>query len=134
MTQKLERIQKFLVYRPIIIAYFIALQAEIRHLRDSNKAMTLYINEIIGRLLQTQGFERVLERDVRKPLPAVPPSQSHPGTPRRQYHESGVSVEILSRRPMAPEVLSHKRMSTEIQSAPPSNLGGGLSRAFSFRK
>ena len=40
--------------------------------------MGLYINEIIGRLLQTQGFEHVLEKDVHKTLPAPPVQDRRP--------------------------------------------------------
>ena len=36
------------------------LQSEVNSLKDQNKALTLYINKIIGRLLTHQGFESVL--------------------------------------------------------------------------
>ena len=104
------------VYLPLPLA----LQAEIRHLKDSNKAMTLYINEIIGRLLQTKGFEHVLEKDVNKPLP-VPEWRSGQGR---------ASIEATSRKASASENAApvHKRMSSEA------GISGGLSRAFSFRR
>ena len=101
---------------------FAALQEEIRHLKDSNKAMSLYINEIIGRLLQTQGFEQVLEKDVNKSLPP-PPAQD------RKQSQTRISIETPPRRVLGPEksASTQKRMSSEAGIS-------GLSRAFSFRK
>ncbi|KAL5392686.1 hypothetical protein DPSP01_000389 [Paraphaeosphaeria sporulosa] len=60
------------------------LEHEINGLKDQNKALTLYINKIIGRLLQHQGFESVLGGDedenaggaalnTNKELPPPPP-------------------------------------------------------------
>lgn len=40
------------------------LEAEVNNLKDQNKALTLYINKIIGRLLTHQGFESVLGNDL----------------------------------------------------------------------
>jgi len=39
------------------------LEAELKSVKDQNKALTLYINKIIERLLQSQGFEHILEQD-----------------------------------------------------------------------
>ncbi|KAF2012354.1 hypothetical protein BU24DRAFT_275311 [Aaosphaeria arxii CBS 175.79] len=39
------------------------LEGEVNSLKDQNKALTLYINKIIGRLLTHQGFESVLGND-----------------------------------------------------------------------
>ena len=39
------------------------LELEAKSLRDSNKALTLYVENIIGRLLQHKDFEDVLEKD-----------------------------------------------------------------------
>lgn len=63
------------------------LEAEINSMRDQNKALTLYINKIIGRLLTYQGFESVLGNDLdsdqapgvpdkNKELPPPPPSEN----------------------------------------------------------
>ncbi|KAF2819846.1 hypothetical protein CC86DRAFT_374958 [Ophiobolus disseminans] len=58
------------------------LEAELAALRGENKALTLYINKIIGRLLTYQGFESVLGNDLdaddarpdrNKELPPPPP-------------------------------------------------------------
>jgi hypothetical protein len=92
-------------------------------LKDSNKAMGLYINEIIGRLLQTGGFEHVLEKDVNKQLPTLPQQD------RRQAHVR-MNVETTSRRAIAVDNPGpqNKRISPEA------GITVGLSRAFSFRK
>lgn len=61
------------------------LEAEVTALRGENKALTLYINKIIGRLLTYQGFESVLGNDTEgghagpdknKDLPPPPPQES----------------------------------------------------------
>jgi hypothetical protein len=100
----------------------LALQREIRQLRDSNKAMALYINEIIGKLLQTKGFEQVFEKDVNKSLPAPPNDR------RSTQPLSRTSLESHGRRNVAIENPLHKRMTPEA------GIGGGITRAFSFRR
>ena len=86
--------------------------------------MGLYITEIIGRLLQTQGFEHVLEKDVNKSLP-VPLVQD-----RRSSH-TRASIDTTFRKSYLPDntIPAHKRVISAETS-----LGSGLSRAFSFRK
>jgi len=57
------------------------LEAELNSMKDQNKALTLYINKIIGRLLTYQGFESVLGNDMddkpntNKDLPPPPPEK-----------------------------------------------------------
>ena len=84
--------------------------------------MGLYINEIIGRLLQTQGFEKVLEKDVSRTLP--------PPLHERRLQSSRVGNEAITRRSFALDnsAATHKRLSSEA------GVSGGLSRAFSFRR
>jgi hypothetical protein len=63
------------------------LEGEINTLKDQNKALTLYINKIIGRLLTHQGFESVLAGDddgdaapaanLNKDLPPPPPPKEN---------------------------------------------------------
>jgi hypothetical protein len=48
------------------------LEVEVNGLKDQNKALTLYINKIIGRLLTHQGFESVLGNDDAAPGAAAP--------------------------------------------------------------
>ncbi|TVY52187.1 hypothetical protein LSUE1_G010246, partial [Lachnellula suecica] len=60
------------------------LEAELKQAKDSNKALTLYINKIIERLLQHQDFEAILDQssdfkpgaNTQKELPPPPPEQA----------------------------------------------------------
>ncbi|KAL2158219.1 hypothetical protein VTH06DRAFT_4539 [Thermothelomyces fergusii] len=62
------------------------LEAELRLLRDQNRDLALYINRIIERLLQHQGFEHILDQsndfksppDTNKDLPPPPPPKPAP--------------------------------------------------------
>ncbi|KAK4104491.1 hypothetical protein N658DRAFT_521144 [Parathielavia hyrcaniae] len=63
------------------------LEAELKSVKDQNKALTLYINKIIERLLQHQGFEHILDQandsksgpaDTNKDLPPPPPPKPAP--------------------------------------------------------
>jgi hypothetical protein len=62
------------------------LEAELKAAKDSNKALTLYINKIIERLLQHQDFESILDSDFRpginvdKDLPPPPPKEQASGS------------------------------------------------------
>jgi hypothetical protein len=63
------------------------LEGEVNTLKEQNKALTLYINKIIGRLLTHQGFESVLAGDddgdaapaanLNKDLPPPPPPKEN---------------------------------------------------------
>ncbi|KAL0257824.1 hypothetical protein SLS55_006989 [Diplodia seriata] len=58
------------------------LESEISSLKDQNKALTLYINKIIERLLQHQGFEAVLSHDQEPPpKPPVAKENAPPAPP-----------------------------------------------------
>lgn len=62
------------------------LEAELRAAKDQNKALTLYINKIIERLLQHSEFEHILDQssdtktapNTNKDLPPPPPSKEQP--------------------------------------------------------
>jgi len=47
------------------------LETEVKSLRDGNKALTLYIDRIIGRLLQHEGFEHIIHE--KSEPPELPP-------------------------------------------------------------
>ncbi|KAF2834844.1 hypothetical protein M501DRAFT_943336 [Patellaria atrata CBS 101060] len=58
------------------------LESELNQLKDQNKALTLYINKIIERLLAHKGFETILSGDIQSPnvnvnkdLPPPPPAK-----------------------------------------------------------
>ncbi|KAL4958528.1 hypothetical protein BDW69DRAFT_153769 [Aspergillus filifer] len=63
------------------------LEAELKALKDQNKALTLYIERIISRLLQHEGFEHILDKNEAEPaakqgsdkdLPPTPPEKDDP--------------------------------------------------------
>ncbi|KAM7207609.1 hypothetical protein V8F20_002087 [Naviculisporaceae sp. PSN 640] len=72
------------------------LETELRTLKDQNKALTLYINKIIERLLQHQDFEHILDQsndfkglpDTNKELPAPPGNQQATGASLLQRAKS----------------------------------------------
>ncbi|KAH8670885.1 hypothetical protein BX600DRAFT_457743 [Xylariales sp. PMI_506] len=63
------------------------LEGELRAMKDQNKALTLYINKIIERLLQHQEFEHILDQstdfkpnaNINKDLPAPPSDKQGAG-------------------------------------------------------
>ncbi|GME42932.1 m serotype precursor [Neofusicoccum parvum] len=66
------------------------LETEINSLKDQNKALTLYINKIIERLLQHQGFEAVLSHD-QDAAPAKPAGKENPPPPPPKDKPQGQS-------------------------------------------
>ncbi|KAI1136142.1 hypothetical protein F5Y05DRAFT_391654 [Hypoxylon sp. FL0543] len=72
------------------------LEAELRAAKDQNKALTLYINKIIERLLQHQEFEHILDQssdfkpgaNVHKDLPPPPPESQGVGASLLQRAKS----------------------------------------------
>ena len=86
------------------------LESEIKNLKDQNKALALYIERIIGRLLQHEGFEDILDKNSSgapaakavnkdKDLPA-PPSEI-PSTAGQSFLERARSV--VSGQSMRPQ-------------------------------
>ncbi|KAL1955345.1 hypothetical protein VTO42DRAFT_8627 [Malbranchea cinnamomea] len=78
------------------------LENEIKALKDQNKALSLYIERIIGRLLQTDGFEHILDKNDDAPVPPVksankdkelpPPPQEKPETAAQTFLQRARSV------------------------------------------
>lgn len=68
-------------------------EAEIRNLKDQNKALTLYIERIISRLLQHDGFETILDRNENDPPAPKPKAEATnkdlPPTPAEKDDTSG---------------------------------------------
>lgn len=87
---------------------FKRLEAENKTLREGNKALTLYVDKIIGRLLQHDGFEHIIhDKDeapqpptksapTEKALPAIPDQQPAPG-PTVATAAAGVATGLLQR-------------------------------------
>ncbi|KAK4201470.1 hypothetical protein QBC40DRAFT_60731 [Triangularia verruculosa] len=76
------------------------LEAEIKSVKDQNKALTLYINKIIERLLQHQGFEHILDQgndfkpnaNTNKELPPPPKQQPPPPGPSLLQRAKTMSI------------------------------------------
>ncbi|ORY07534.1 hypothetical protein BCR34DRAFT_19042 [Clohesyomyces aquaticus] len=64
------------------------LEAEVNTLKDQNKALTLYINKIIGRLLTHQGFESVLGMDDSDPVGGINTNKELPPPPKENEQPS----------------------------------------------
>ncbi|KAK0708800.1 hypothetical protein B0T21DRAFT_298339 [Apiosordaria backusii] len=88
------------------------LEAEIKSVKDQNKALTLYINKIIERLLQHQGFEHILDQssdfksnaNTNKELPPPPKQQPPPPGPSLLQRAKTMSIGGVARpkpRPMS---------------------------------
>lgn len=62
------------------------LQSEVQSLKDQNKALTLYINNIISRLLQHDQFEAILDK--------TPDLMAGPGAASRKYQDADTDKEL----------------------------------------
>lgn len=86
------------------------LETEVKALKDQNKALTLYIERIISRVLQHDGFEKILnknENDTLNPkpadkdLPPTPPEKDDAGQTFLQRAKSVVSGQHNRPQPKA---------------------------------
>ena len=116
------------------------LEAELKSAKDQNKALTLYINKIIERLLQHQDFEAILDQssdfkpgaNTQKELPPPPPEQAS-GASILQRAKSVAMGATRRPRPqsvMQPPPSSHSAVS-DPDTAP--SIPFGLNRSSSFR-
>lgn len=113
------------------------LESELKSARDQNKALTLYINKIIERLLQHQDFEAILDQssdfkpgaNIQKELPPPPTEQA-----------SGAS--ILQRAKSVAMGAARRPRPQSVMPAPPSAVNDpdtapsipfALNRTSSFR-
>lgn len=114
------------------------LESELKSQKDQNKALTLYINKIIERLLQHQDFEAILDQsidappiaNIHKDLPPPPPPKEASGATVLQRARS---VAMRTGRPTRPQ--SHMPAAnsalTDPDTAP--SIPFGLSRSTSVR-
>ena len=114
------------------------LESELKSQKDQNKALTLYINKIIERLLQHQDFEAILDQsidappiaNIHKDLPPPPPPKEASGATVLQRARS---VAMRTGRPARPQ--SHMPAAnsafTDPDTAP--SIPFGLSRSTSVR-
>lgn len=71
------------------------LEGDNRSLRDQNKALALYVDKIIGRLLQHEGFEHIIhDKDdpPKAPAKVTPSEKALPATPDQQTPPAVASV------------------------------------------
>ncbi|AEO57091.1 hypothetical protein MYCTH_2302870 [Thermothelomyces thermophilus ATCC 42464] len=124
------------------------LEAELRSVKDQNKALTLYINKIIERLLQHQGFEHILDQssdfksapDTNKDLPPPPPPKPAPGPSLLQRAKSiaigGGSSSAAPKPKPRPVTLTHSTGQNSAISNPETapSIPIGLARSASTRR
>ena len=114
------------------------LEAELKSAKDSNKALTLYINKIIERLLQHQDFEAILDQspdfkpgaNIDKELPP-PPKEQASGASILQRAKSVAMGATRRPRPQSVMPAPHSAL-TDPDTAP--SIPFGLNRSGSFRR
>jgi hypothetical protein len=115
-------------------------ESELKSMKEQNKALTLYINKIIERLLQHQDFESILDQsgdlkglpNTDKDLP-LPPDQASAGASILQRAMSMATAPAKPRqRPMS--VMQTSAMGNTDPEKAPSIPIGNLSRATSTRR
>ncbi|UNI20808.1 hypothetical protein JDV02_006861 [Purpureocillium takamizusanense] len=122
------------------------LEAELKAMREQNKALTLYINKIIERLLQHQEFEHILDQsgdvkaavpDTNKDLPAPPGEKPVPSGPSLLQRAKSMAVGQAKpkQRPVSIMPASNAASSahTDPETAPRIPIGN-LGRSASTRR
>lgn len=116
------------------------LEIEAKSLKDQNKALTLYVENIIGRLLQHKEFENLLDKtpdlmsgkprptaDTDKDLPPPPPAKNEEPAPSMLQRAKSV-VAGTARRPRpisqaAPQTVTAPTVNEDPSTAPSVPLG-----------
>ncbi|KAJ9141665.1 M serotype [Pleurostoma richardsiae] len=118
------------------------LEAELRSSKDQNKALTLYINKIIERLLQHQEFESILDQsadsrppNTNKELPAPPKEQGPPPSMLERVKSIAIGGNATSTRPR-PRPMSVMPTATSAHNNPETapSIPIGLTRSASTRR
>lgn len=116
---------------------FRRLESELKSQKDQNKALTLYINKIIERLLQHQDFEAILDQsadfspaNTNKDLPPPPPPKEATGASVLQRAKSVAMRTGRQQRPQSHMPATHSAL-TDPDTAP--SIPFGLSRSTSIR-
>ncbi|GAO14302.1 uncharacterized protein UV8b_07460 [Ustilaginoidea virens] len=123
------------------------LETELKSMKEQNKALTLYINKIIGRLLQHQEFESILDQsgevkngpvDTNKDLPAPPGSEPTPNGGASSLLQRAKSMAVGAGKPrprplsFMPSTAAHSAH-TDPGTAPSIPIGS-LGRSSSTRR
>lgn len=119
------------------------LEAELKSVKDQNKALTLYINKIIERLLQHQDFEAILDQSsdfnpsavsasIEKDLPPPPPPKETASGASILQRAKSVAMSGRSKpRPMSQMPASQSTL-TDPETAP--SIPFGIGRSTSVRQ
>ncbi|CAJ2503268.1 Uu.00g106620.m01.CDS01 [Anthostomella pinea] len=120
------------------------LEGEVRAMKDQNKALTLYINKIIERLLQHQDFEHILDQsadfkpsaNLQKDLPPPPSDAPNVGASLLQRAKSIAIGNNGGARPkqrpltmMPPPLESQPSAHSNPETAPSIPIGHGRSQS-----
>ncbi|KAI9743102.1 MAG: hypothetical protein M1818_003397 [Claussenomyces sp. TS43310] len=116
------------------------LETELKNAKDQNKALTLYINKIIERLLQHQDFEAILDQssdfnpgapaNVDKELPPPPPPQASGPSILQRAKSVAMGPSKPKQRTMSQMPATHSAL-TDPDTAP--SIPFGLGRSSSVR-
>ncbi|KAG5952961.1 hypothetical protein E4U53_007351 [Claviceps sorghi] len=71
------------------------LEADLKSMKEQNKALTLYINKIIERLLQHQDFESILDQSTE--VKAVNTNKDLPAAPGSDHASANANTSLLQR-------------------------------------
>ncbi|CAF3610832.1 hypothetical protein FGSG_10244 [Fusarium graminearum PH-1] len=123
------------------------LESELRSMKEQNKALTLYINKIIERLLQHQDFESILDTsgdlkslpDTNKELPPAPADnkqqqQQQPSATILQRAKSMAAAAPAKPRPRPISVMQPSTSSDHTDPDKAPSIPIGLSRSTSSRR
>ncbi|KAL2687140.1 hypothetical protein Neosp_004693 [[Neocosmospora] mangrovei] len=120
------------------------LENELKSMKEQNKALTLYINKIIERLLQHQDFESILDQssdlkilpDTNKdlPLPPTPSSDKQQFPPNLLQRAKSMAVGPTKTRPRPISVMSPSTTSNHTDPDKAPSIPIGLTRSTSTRR
>lgn len=115
------------------------LEAELRSMKDQNKALTLYINRIIERLLQHDNFEHILDQtegsakpNTDKDLPPPPQASGSSILQRAKSMAIGsneAAAAVKRPRPMSVMPMAVNSAHTNPETAPSIPIGMGRSQS-----
>ncbi|KAF4989888.1 hypothetical protein FDECE_14551 [Fusarium decemcellulare] len=117
------------------------LESELKSMKEQNKALTLYINKIIERLLQHQDFESILDQsgdikslpDTNKELPPAPADKQSPQATLLQRAKS-MAVGPTKPRPRPVSVMQPSTTSNHTDPDKAPSIPIGLTRSTSTRR
>lgn len=115
-------------------------ETELRSMKEQNKALTLYINKIIERLLQHQDFEHILDQsgDMMKAIPdtnkELPPAPADKNGPTLLQRAKSMAVGPNKPRPRPLSIMAPSNPNHADPDKAPSIPIGNLTRSTSTRR